>query len=87
MQPALPATPQRQFPKHSASAPARITQRDAFYKVQHLDTGLYIRVRANGALPRLTTSRLCTWFRSFKQAAECLSAFGPQPIEIERHDA
>ena len=73
---------------HHLAAPARITQRDTVFKAQDLNTGLYLRLNCGTSRPpRLTDSQRCTWFTSHAQAVQCLSPFGPLPIEIERHDA
>lgn len=68
--------------------PARIRQRDTFFKARHIDTGLYIELRCGTRLaPRLTDVKRCTHFLSYDQAVKCLTPLGPVAIEIERHDA
>lgn len=65
---------------------ARIIQRDAFYKVQDINSGLFLRFRRRGV--KLTDSKLCTWFLTRGQAETCVSeVMGAAVVDIVRCDA
>jgi len=70
----------------TAAGEARITQRDAFYKVQDANTGLYLRLCRPPVT--LTDSKRCTWFTTREQAEACVSAIlGAAAVDIVRCDA
>ena len=75
---------------------ARITPRDAFYRIEDPATGLCVRLHsvpteaadAPRIVPRLTSAALSTWFSTREQAAEAFARFiGVAPFDIVRADA